>query len=89
MKRVKITVTREDIRRGKSCRSRECPIALASRRALPTVDIVVNCRTLDMANCVRITESAHRFLQDFDLGKPVKPFSFTVLVPEELVRRKK
>lgn len=72
---MKIKVTQDHIDRGKAFNCGYCPVALAIREQAETV--AVSRRE------VRITawhydlpRSAQRFIDRFDLRKPVKPFTF-------------
>jgi hypothetical protein len=80
---MKIDVTQEDIANGVREDGTSCPIALACERAglyAPNVD---NEIATDEGN-YNMTAEAIRFIEDFDSGQPVKPFSFeTELMVEE------
>lgn len=79
MKRIKVSVTKNDIRRGVAQRTDRCPVALAVTRALRSqafvetdeirVHIPVPCR-------MTTPRKAAQFIQSFDGGQKVNPFTF-------------
>ena len=75
---VKIKVTQRDIDRGivEDCRS--CPIALATRRTriMPLGDLFVGSTTLDFNGRWMYDSKAARFIDRFDAGLSVRPFTF-------------
>jgi hypothetical protein len=75
-----INVTQEDIDQGKRTSPTQCAVALAMRRETGNEWVVGE---YDMDNFqtnigVRLPEEARTFIKDFDYGRPVEPFSFTV-----------
>ncbi len=79
---MKVTVTNKDIAYG--CKSNEsnCPIARAVNKALgiPITYGAVEVGIWDIhimgAGSFKTSRSAKRFIQKFDSGKKVKPFTF-------------
>jgi hypothetical protein len=86
MSKHTITVTQEDINDGKAGNCTLCPIALAAKRAFPDIFPVVGgyYLVLDSApgtedgELVDLPYEARQFVQSFDFGRPVEPFSFKV-----------
>ena len=83
LKKITITVTKGDIKRGVPSEGNFCPIAYAMQRkfSLKSADIEV----ADAEIWVRLSRymlsyimplTAQKFIKAFDGGKPVKPFSF-------------
>lgn len=86
--RVKIDVTARDIRRGRPWRADACPLFLACDRLLRDVETVYFCVAFQGSeDYVDLPPRAMDWVNDFDLGNPVKPFSFTLNVPAKLVRK--
>ena len=88
---MKVTVTREDIAIGQRDSIVSCPIARALKRSL--AKLVTDQGMPPMLIDVRVwatfwyvpggpraslPASAQQFINDFDLGRPVTPFSFTI-----------
>ena len=78
-----IEVTAEDIKKGEQGNCWRCPIALALIRAFRTDDVAapgpyarINHERLDLPNEVR------RFIDDFDNGDEVSPFTFELPIKE-------
>lgn len=78
-KKIKVTVTKEDIRRGIREDPESCPIARAVRRATGRRFVAVDeAITFDSTREVyNLTPQADQFINDFDRGDNVKPFKFT------------
>src|SRR5690348_452339 len=84
MQTFQIEVTQEDIDKGLKGNCSACPIALAVNRTIPGANSTVS----DMFNhvyCPGVSrknadtpDDAAWFISDFDDGKPVEPFSFTL-----------
>lgn len=91
MKRIKVSVTAKDIALGFPTESGACPIALAVGRC--TGLRLVNAYQARIYGCRDVTDfkeqvvgfkpprSAVRFMNDYDDGRPVKPFSFFLVEP--------
>lgn len=80
---IRIHVTSKDIENGTIGHSGACPIALAARRAgLDTVSVdhslVDLSSSRDGCKEYKMPLKAQKFVDDFDSGKKVKPFSFTL-----------
>ena len=77
---MKITVTKEDIENGIRSSNKFCPIALALKRAgykdaiVRTIEFLYDCGN---AGC-NLPLEAQKFIYSFDVGKPVKPFTFSI-----------
>lgn len=74
---MKITVTQEDIdngERGDECR---CPIALALNRIVPGGKVHSYSAELPKGREeIPLPSAACYFVEKFDTGKPVQPFTF-------------
>ena len=71
---MKIQVTRKHIKAGKMGRMTLCPIALALKeRGFENVKITTETVEVDGAE-LTLSPSEAKFVDDFDSGKPVKPF---------------
>lgn len=73
---MRITVTAEDIAKGKRVSSNRCPIALAVRRVIPDFLWVNNWYVITQRGARPLSKSASKFTRDFDKARPVKPFKF-------------
>jgi len=75
--KLSVTVTRDDIRLGKTYDECNCPIARAIKRQYKTKAV---CVRGDDGNIdgreVLFPKAAETFIRRFDLGRPVKPFTF-------------
>jgi hypothetical protein len=75
--KVKVTVTRADIRCGKRMDPYSCPIARAVIRASGCQDISVGSYTARVGQRVfNLSRAARRFVFEFDKRAKGKPFSF-------------
>lgn len=86
-RKVRINVTKRDIELGKPGEGEGCPIALAARRHPELKGCAVGLGLIGTEalgyDSMPLPEEARRFVVDFDDGRPVAPFSFTLEVPEE------
>jgi len=87
-RRIKVSVTKGDIAKGKRDYPRLCPIARAMKRlGFKRVAVYQGFvqwpfrRTSPAMLRADLTSTALRFLNDFDCKHPVKPFSFYLRVP--------
>ena len=88
MTKIRIRVTEKDIREGDRFKTNSCPIARAMKRKLRYAS--VDCFGYRLWNNGRI----HRFpksnigswITSFDIGRQVLPFSFTIEVPDNMLR---
>lgn len=78
-----IKVTQEDIDGGITDDMRLCPIALAVRRITKEDLVEVDENTIYIETIIgrspklyKTSKTAKKFIQDFDAGEKVKPFSF-------------
>lgn len=84
---VTINVTAEDIAMGKRRKCDECPIALASYRALGCpVRVFPYSIALNDGSCrtAMLGDVPSAFIHSFDEAYPVHPFSFDIDVPTEV-----
>ena len=95
MTNIKVDLEQKHIDHGTACNSGSCPAALAITEALPGVHAVkveswtiylyrTSGHTFGMA--VDTPDSVTNFIKDFDRGRPVKPFSFNLDVPDWAVK---
>lgn len=85
--RLNVKVTSVDIEAGKKCSVSSCPIALAIQKALCKTNTPLDVAVCD--NTVRIYDKvyklpirARRAVSDYDLGKGMEPFGFTLELKE-------
>ena len=91
-----INILKRDIAAGKAKNCRKCPIALVINRILaPQYRCEVNCDSTIFISaditpglrplCVYspLPDEAADFIAAFDDGKPVRPFWFTLEIPDE------
>ena len=82
---MKITVTKRDIRLGRKHNCEGCPIARSIRRATGDRTIQVGCDNIFLANekyvSIPLPLKVKKFIEAFDEGEAVKPFSFTMRRP--------
>ncbi len=78
---MQIRVTRKHIKRGKPNESVNCPVALAvaekshKRALVDQIDIVYRAGP-NKWYIGKTPDIAAAFIEDFDIGKQVKPFTF-------------
>lgn len=86
-----ITVTKTDIKKGKKESTTCCPIALAVKRKLKKPQLIYVFRDEirfgrqwgnNYDNDIDLPKSAVKFIDKFDDGEKVKPFSFTLSAKE-------
>ena len=87
---MKIRVSRDDIRKGKVGDGCNCPVARALKRQTPFRRVNVGSEIqlgstgiediLDPAISVDSPRKVGRFIEAFDEGKPVKPFTFNLVI---------
>lgn len=86
MKTITVSVTQEDIEKGRRKEARSCPIALAARRAFKERPLAVDGWSIVLhadredEQSLRLPRDAERRLDAFDEGDPMEPFTFEVLV---------
>jgi hypothetical protein len=81
-----ITVTADDIAKGKPCSAGRCPIATALNRSLSDEysNTLVGHHFASVLGKrgrwvqIKLPDNASRFVRAFDEGQPVEPFSFAV-----------
>lgn len=78
--KVKIEISKFDIKKGKIGQVSSCPIALAIKRKLKATDLYVgdcaNFRYKGTEYWADLPDKAHNFINRFDHNLKVKPFSF-------------
>ena len=85
-KKIKVSVTKEDIENGKAQKCSECPVALAIARALGIERVTVTGAVLystdpnkrDVYAC--LPPEVRRFIDRFDDGLKCEPSTFTLQV---------
>lgn len=90
-RRVRINVTKQDIKRGVPHEPDSCPIARAAKRSFGRkayVEVMSSVAVLKRGGeeevNYRYTEKAGQFIENFDNGNHVEPFSFTAeRVPQD------
>ena len=80
-KTIRVEVTEEDIAKGEKKDHCYCPLALAFKRAGLKDPIVENYTAEHAGGLIELPLEACDFVHDFDLGRPVEPFTFTVELP--------
>lgn len=89
--RIKIDVTQEDIDSGLRGSCHDCPVARAILGVLAPLNVVLVGTTyisLEKPGCRwtgRSTKKISKFIQQFDSGILVKPFSFSLNIPEKFL----
>lgn len=73
-----INVTQSDIDNGKKDSCVACPIALALNRIAPCRVFKQGIAIYSTFRIVPIPQSVKMFIQKFDAGLPVQPFSFAL-----------
>lgn len=85
MKTYKIRVTKADIKKGKPQEGDACPVFLAIRRKIDTVETVnaddITFRDGNGYRAIATPYKPRKWITRFDDFKPVRPFSFTLNVP--------
>lgn len=86
--KYKICVTNKDIDRGAPKSVWQCPIAIALKRKFakftPSVsEVEFSLWFKGDQEFYSLPRKAEKFIQDFDNGKKVKPFSFCVNLKED------
>lgn len=90
--KVKIEVTKEDIKNGTPQDAGKCPIALAAKRKVKNMGWVIADRLYidgypeGEEKFIDMPKKCEAFIDKFDMVKPVKPFSFTLNVPLEFIK---
>lgn len=76
--KLKINVTKDDIRNGIPSMTTACPIARAFKR-VKILNVRVHNTSYKVKDLTyRLPKKAQRFINDFDNGYFVEPFSFNV-----------
>jgi hypothetical protein len=85
MRRIKVTVTEDDIANGVAKDGSRCPVGLACKRAdiddpcfeNPGLEYWAGYKHLT----VKLPKAAREFADAFDAGRPVQPFEFEIELP--------
>jgi hypothetical protein len=86
MDEILVDITSEDISEGKPGSCGKCPIALAATRAMGR-QVTVGATTIGEFFGTRywnLPEIAMNFIADFDCDRPVKPFSFPIIMADHI-----
>ena len=76
---MKIYVTKSDIKEGIQCSSGQCPIARSLQRRFPGRHVSVGAHGGAVGGRIfPLPPSAQRFIVRFDVGRKMRPFSFTL-----------
>ena len=79
---TEIAVTQAEIDRGERASAANCPVALALKKHLtdPHVTVTSTQYRNERGDWCRMEnpDAVTRFVLDFDAGRPVKPFTFTI-----------
>lgn len=97
LREVQVNVTQEHINKGARRTCSGCPIARALAALIgDEYRVSVNGTSFDVTRGARWHENVWAFgylkrpvadfVEDFDEGRPVGPFSFAVLLPEEILK---
>ena len=86
--KVNFDVIQQDIDQGTRKVCETCPIALAAIRSSVVNPVIFSTeiwytigKGLDRSRCKSpLPTEASRFIEDFDMGLPVKPFTFSIEV---------
>lgn len=80
-----VSVTQQDIAKGRVMNADFCPTALAIRRKGATGVSVCKDEITFILHGTRLTVIApakvRQFIERFDSNRPVKPFKFTIKIP--------
>ena len=79
--KYKVEVTAKDINKGRVCNGQYCPVALAvgrTGRFILGKIFVANTRVYAGDAKYSLPKKAIAFIEKFDEGRPVKPFSFVL-----------
>lgn len=90
MRTLTVTVTQNDIDAGAPQNCRTCPVAKAASRATGETVFVgelLSCfsRRRELLWEVPLPRVVSEFVRAFDWGLSVRPFSFPLLVPDDLL----
>lgn len=77
---LKVTVTQEDIEKGKKNNPKKCPFARACKRVFKKGTLVnIYDNGLDIGSQMLLnTKELSKFINKFDEGKVVKPHTFVI-----------
>jgi hypothetical protein len=75
--RLRIDVNSDDIAKGKRCSAIDCPIAIAIRRAVPNVEVIVGPTEANIGDLrLRLPREIQTWIKKYDAEKYVEPLSF-------------
>lgn len=77
---MRVNVTQRDIDKGHPVMATLCPIARSLHRHATMRDAAVSTRMIydPSVGYIDLPKSAKKFVEMFDNGEPVKPFSFRI-----------
>ena len=82
-----IEVTQEDIDNGEPGGIYSCPIAESLKREFGSSICVVGQKTCTVGSAtIWLSDNVTRFINDFDNGEPVQPFSFLLEVEDDAIQ---
>lgn len=82
-RRVKISVDKDHIKAGTLGSTQACPIALAVQsRTTWRCRVLAEEMYFDDFNPIHLPRSATKFIQKYDKGQRVCPFSFFITIPD-------
>lgn len=84
MRTITVNVTQGDIGNGIQCSRHSCPIALAVKRVTHEDCLSVGAFQINYgpaSKSLQLAEDAINFACRFDMGQPVKPFTFQLTIP--------
>ena len=82
MEKLVVHVTQDDINKGVEGNSHLCPIARAVRRLGKKRVTVDGAQIQVRSRWYEMPYKAEKFVDRFDMGKRVKPFTFTAVQPD-------
>lgn len=83
MREIQIDVTAQDIAEGMPRQPTRCALALAGARAFRGPVSVVGWGIYAGDLAALLPREAQHFVSDYDKGRPVQPFSFTLHLLDE------
>jgi hypothetical protein len=80
---IRVSVTAADITAGTRGRARSCPVCLAMNRATGKKGVAGRLLLWpdDRAGHVATPPAVAAWMEDFDEGRPVRPFTFEIATP--------
>lgn len=91
MKIVNFSLTQDHINGGKPRNPDSCPVALCIKEKFEEKNVRIGLDENMGANCfinltpVSLPYIVQKFVDNFDANKPVRPFNFSVKIPDSLL----